>query len=274
MEYPCIPTWMKPRQKDPFDYPLRSLEEMTFEQYVDPPLFKTKIIVNNYTAVTQMKTMHVHKSDKRNKEIRFLMRIEDMKLTPLQRKRLIFLLGPRYKNDGKVKIVMRSYDSFEENFYKACEIFQQLYWEAKRAPLRIWGKMTTLQRKRFHMKMIGKSKGPLPANFQEIKEKLYEEFIENQNKFKQLYESGEYTPQLILDEIQKRIDAGNQDKLTQEELKKAAEMQSKLESEYELKLAKERLEQNLVNQKVLSQKAYDIFFKKNFLKQESVQESK
>jgi len=39
MKYPCIPLWMKHNEKDEFDYPLRSKEEVYFEQYSTGQVF-------------------------------------------------------------------------------------------------------------------------------------------------------------------------------------------------------------------------------------------
>lgn len=64
-----------------------------------------------------------------------ILRIDKMNLSPLQRKRLIFLLGCRYKGSPKVKIVVRQYKTFEENYYRGLDIIKQLYWEALRAPI-------------------------------------------------------------------------------------------------------------------------------------------
>ena len=62
--------------------------------------------------------------------------MRDMNLFPMQRERLIFLLGPRYKPEKphRLKIVVKQYPDFEDNCNKAFEILKELYWEALRAP--------------------------------------------------------------------------------------------------------------------------------------------
>ena len=58
-----------------------------------------------------------------------------MGLSPTQKQRLIFLLGSRYrKGNPNVKITVKQFDNFEQNYYKALDIIKQLFWEAKRAP--------------------------------------------------------------------------------------------------------------------------------------------
>lgn len=59
-----------------------------------------------------------------------------MNLAPLQRERLIFLLGPRYnpKYPWLFKVVAKQYPDFSDNMDRAYEILKELYWEALRAP--------------------------------------------------------------------------------------------------------------------------------------------
>jgi len=59
-----------------------------------------------------------------------------MKLAPLQRERFIFLLGPRFnpKKPFDVRLVMRQYNDYQQNFDRACEVLREMYWEALRAP--------------------------------------------------------------------------------------------------------------------------------------------
>jgi len=48
---------------------------------------------------------------------------------------LIFLLGPRYKNDNIMKIVIDQYEDPIQNVNKGLEIVKELYFEALRAPM-------------------------------------------------------------------------------------------------------------------------------------------
>jgi hypothetical protein len=57
-----------------------------------------------------------------------------MKLTKLQKARLIQLLGVRYKNSDIFNIQADMLPTWEENLAKAVEISREIYWEALRAP--------------------------------------------------------------------------------------------------------------------------------------------
>jgi len=57
-----------------------------------------------------------------------------MGLTKLQRKRLIALIGTRYKQSDKFALTCDVYATWEENLVKILEMARELYWEAKRAP--------------------------------------------------------------------------------------------------------------------------------------------
>ncbi len=256
MTYPCVPVWMKEREKDQFDYPLRSAKEIAFEQHMNPPLFTANIVYNDYRAISEMTTLHVHKADNRNNEIKLEMRIEDMFLTPLQKKRLIFLLGPRWRGDGKVKIVMRKYTNMKDNLNKAFETFRQLYWEAKRAPMYIWARMNNTQRRKAARKVFGHK---LPENIQELKEKANKEVEEQQKQFYEMYDNRQYTAQVFKDSVQKRLDekysSGSAEAKSQEQ--RELEIQKKTESF----IAKEEIEKSLVKKKVLTKKAFETFFR-------------
>lgn len=57
-----------------------------------------------------------------------------MSFSPQQRERFIYLLGPRYLGGHKVKIVMKQYNTYQENYIRAMETLREIFWEAKRAP--------------------------------------------------------------------------------------------------------------------------------------------
>jgi hypothetical protein len=259
MTYPCVPVWMKERTRDEFDYPLRSAKEIAFEQYLNPPLFAVDISVNNYAAIDNMQSMHVHKADNRNNEIKIETRIEDMYLTPLQKRRLIFLLGPRYLGDGKVKIVMRKYTNLQDNLNKAIEIFQQLYWEAKRAPMYIWHKMSRKQQTRAKKKALG-IKGPLHANYRKSGKELQEFINQKKQYFNQIYESGQFNAEFVTKNIDKILDAAYKTKDSSNDQEEHIK-RSILERQAEERIARDQIQQNLVKQQVLSKKAYETFFK-------------
>ena len=259
MSYPCIPKWMKAREKDPFDYPLRSRKEIAFEQYMNPPLFTVTVIKNNYMALSEMSTLNVHKADCRNSQIIIEGNIEHMNLTPLQKKRLIFLLGRRWKNDGKVKIVARQYTNMDHNLSRGFDIFRQLYWEAKRAPMYIWAKMKNSERRAATRRVYGN----MPVEKVNLLKKEAETEVSKQmDYFNRIYDSGDYTPKFIKDNIQKHLDL-SQEKLSADELKQKEEQIMEAERKAEELLARDNIEKNLVKIQILSKKAYETFFSKD-----------
>lgn len=61
--------------------------------------------------------------------------MNEMNLSPKQKERLIFLLGPRYKNDNIMKIVVDMHEDYTQNLEKGIEMVKELYLEALRAPM-------------------------------------------------------------------------------------------------------------------------------------------
>jgi len=70
----------------------------------------------------------------KNRKVIIEMDMAEMRLTKLQRARLIQLLGPRYKNRPLFRIQCEAFGSWQENLVKVLEMAKELYWEAKRAP--------------------------------------------------------------------------------------------------------------------------------------------
>jgi len=127
-QYPVIPPWLETFNKDPFDYKLRSRDDIIAEQEVSPPDFPIRVIVQDYPADANYETAD------RSRKMQIELNMRDMNLTKLQRKRLIFLLGPRYKDSDIFKLTADMYATQEENLAKVLEIARELFWEAKRAP--------------------------------------------------------------------------------------------------------------------------------------------
>ena len=50
MSYSCVPEWMKPAEKDPFDYQLRSKDEIKEEFKYNPAEFLIQAKYKKYTA--------------------------------------------------------------------------------------------------------------------------------------------------------------------------------------------------------------------------------
>jgi len=74
--------------------------------------------------------------DNRERVAKISLDMRDLRLAPLQRDRLIYLLGPRWSDARKhhIKIVYGQYNTFGENYIRCFETLRELYWEAKRAP--------------------------------------------------------------------------------------------------------------------------------------------
>lgn len=266
MKYPCIPMWMKNREKDPFDYPLRSKKEIAFEQYVRPPMFGMKVIMNDYQVISSNKTYAVHKGDNRNNIAKIELDLNKMDLSPLQEKRLIFLLGPRYKaNSRTFRIVSRQYTNWDHNMARIMDIFRQLYWEAKRAPAFYLPIMKNKQRRNLRDKILGK--GLTTEQRQEKIKQLSQRYDEDKAEFENLWESGTYTKEHLF----KKIEVILKDKFKKEGTDLSEEGKLSSERAEEL-LKRENIERELVKKKVLSPKAYEMFFSKQALESEKTQE--
>lgn len=131
MSYTCVPEWMKPAAQDPFDYKLRSKEEVVEEfKYFNVPFPLQATYIKYAAGDTRMED----NLDNRDRVAKIWVHLNTINLAPLQRERFIYLLGNRWTGSDKVKIVCRQYNTFHENFVRAHEIMREIYWEAKRAP--------------------------------------------------------------------------------------------------------------------------------------------
>lgn len=123
---------MKEKLADPFDYPLRSPKEIREEQRIDPPTFPITVIGKVYAMGDKR---YEDNKDTRSSVAKFTINLHELKLTPLQKQRFIFLLGPRYNpKSDVVKFVCRQYNTYNENMIKALEQCKMVYWESLRAP--------------------------------------------------------------------------------------------------------------------------------------------
>ena len=82
MSYNCVPEWMKPAPKDPFDYKLRSKEEILeeFKYYEEP--FTVEACYKKYTAGD---TRMEDNLDTRDRVAKITVNLKEMGLAPLQR---------------------------------------------------------------------------------------------------------------------------------------------------------------------------------------------
>jgi len=108
MSYTQVPDWLRKQDRDPFDYQLRSKQELQEEQKYFPPDFFWEVELNKYPA-GDVREHGNTRIDHRDKVCKLHFDMGAMGLSPEQRERMVFLLGPRYKPEhgNRVKIVSR-----------------------------------------------------------------------------------------------------------------------------------------------------------------------
>jgi Mitochondrial ribosomal subunit protein len=116
ISYTCVPEWMKPAERDPFYYKLRSKEEVAEEFKYYPPNFAFNLIYTKYCAEDYL--ADEDNLDNRERIAKISVYLPELKLAPLQRERFLYLLGPRYTGSDNIKIVCRQYNTYNENFQK------------------------------------------------------------------------------------------------------------------------------------------------------------
>ncbi len=248
--------WEKKRFIDPFDYPLRSKKEILIEQEISPPNFPMKLVRNRYLGSEL--TYKPMQEDKKGKEAKLIIDMNHMNLSELQKKRLIFLLGPRYKNSSVFKIVYRNYDSFEKNLLKAFDLLKMLYIEAKRAPVFHPVKATLRERKKFFRRAFGKTKEEREKNLKLNQEKYKKELEE----FEKLWENRaeNFTEEKIAERMQKRLASF---KLEKEDLYREQAKERKSALLEDLAVTKQEVEQKIIENKKLTPAAFKLFFDSN-----------
>ena len=137
--YPCVPDYQIHVPADPFDYKLRTKEEVMEEHKYFPPDLLLKMHYRRYMATDTREHVDTN-TESRDRVAKIEIDIREFCLAPLQRERFVFLLGPRYNplRPYYCKIVCRQYATFAENFLKANELLREIYWESLRAPSTLW----------------------------------------------------------------------------------------------------------------------------------------
>ncbi|CAG9315627.1 unnamed protein product [Blepharisma stoltei] len=126
-----LPPWQKSIWRDPFDYPLRTIEQVKEEIKNNPPSQKVAAQVVHYYGKNATVPNRV---DLPSQVVKMWVDMRNWNLTKLQKERLIFLLGTRYKNSPTFKVVCNHYATREENWQKCMDILHELFYECKRAP--------------------------------------------------------------------------------------------------------------------------------------------
>lgn len=129
-----IPQWNKKLYRDPFDYPLRSIEEVKKELENFPIDRTARIEIVHYTDRFDKRYAEKKYIDTQEGVVKMWINMNNWNLTPKQKDRLIFLLGTRYKGDPEFKIVSRQYPYRDQNIQKCLDTAYELLMEAKRAP--------------------------------------------------------------------------------------------------------------------------------------------
>ena len=159
MSYTQIPPWLKKQERDPFDYKLRSKEEVLLDSKYFPPEFEW----NNQITMYPSGDVREHgntRIDNRDKKARISLSLKDLCLAPLQRQRFCFLLGPRYKKDSDlIKLSCCKFLTYNENYLRVLEQLREIYWESLRAPEESdTFKRNPYRKEKIIKKMLGKTK--------------------------------------------------------------------------------------------------------------------
>lgn len=167
LSYSCVPEFMKPAPQDPFDYKLRSKQEVAEEFKYYTPEFNIGVIYKKYTAGD---TRAEDNLDNRERVAKIFVNLKDLKLAPLQRERFIYLLGNRWIGSDKVKIVCKQYNTFHENYHRAMEILREILWESKRAPDTNTIALRNPYRREQFKKSLGRTREERLANLEKKKD--------------------------------------------------------------------------------------------------------
>jgi hypothetical protein len=146
-----IPFWNKTKEDDHFDYKLRNKEEVYYQMFMIPP--KYEVTLEREIPIQYVLERATANRNRYNK-VRLLVDIKDMAIFPLQLERLCFLLGPRYKNDYKIKLNVNVDEDFKVNVGKGLDMLRQLYIESIRAPIEMVGK-TEIEKERLLENFVG-----------------------------------------------------------------------------------------------------------------------
>ena len=136
-----------------------------------PPNFTLNVDYKRYTA-GDYRQNNPNNLDDRDRISKITGDLREFNLAPLQRKRFIFLLGPRWdpKKPNHVKIVTKQYPTFLENYFKGLETIKELYWEALRAPEdRVDFKVDPYLKQKYMWRHLGRTKEERDKKKRELK---------------------------------------------------------------------------------------------------------
>mmetsp|Transcript_43006 Transcript_43006/g.31401 ORF Transcript_43006/g.31401 Transcript_43006/m.31401 type:complete len:126 (+) Transcript_43006:63-440(+) len=108
-KYECIPEWMTPAERDPFNYKLRSKEDIIHEfKYFTHPM-ELGVAYKGYPSGDKRVEDNI---DNRDRVAKVFVSMNSLGLSTLQRERFIYLLGPRYTGSDNIKIVCRRFNTY------------------------------------------------------------------------------------------------------------------------------------------------------------------
>lgn len=194
-EYPCVPSFMKAVKPDPFDYPLQTKEQVR-AQLVEEPIYEMFVgrELNNRSGIP----LDYPQDGKMlaDEQVIAKFNIHKLPMSSLQKERLIFLLGGRYKPEtGEFKIKCKQYPTFDQNYKRLNEIIKELFLEALRAPRIDIASIRNPYKKDREKRKLGRTKEERDAKlaayekYKEDAHKLHKEegkFLKHENFLKDL----------------------------------------------------------------------------------------
>lgn len=178
MQYDYVPDFMKAVKTDPFDYPLQSREEVRKQIYSTPEL--------NYMNTTVTQVYHDRTivpidapmigDFKESIHPKITIDISKLGLSSLQKERMIYLLGPRYRGNNMITLNCKQYDNFDQNYAKLEETIKELMIETLRAPQVEIDCIRNPYRHDRYKKLLGRTKEQRDAKRALIKQKKDENY--------------------------------------------------------------------------------------------------
>lgn len=253
----CLPYWMKTKKDDPFDYKLRSKEEVYYQLYLNPPIFNISVFRESSVYDKGYKPEF---DNNRYNKVKLYVKMTDLKLFPLQAQRLKFLLGRRLKpNSGFMKIVVDNADEVDKNIAIGIDTIKQLYFEALRAPLFIEDYMTEEEIKQRN-DAYGNTREESEKNLKIFTDKTsseYKSFLE----FYKIVGNPNVKHEVKLAEWIKLIKSMIIDDVNEKETQSTSE-EKKIKKKDVLKepITRKSAYNNLKNDGLITEKAYKLFF--------------
>ena len=129
-KYEAIPDFLNMKKKDPFDYRLRSIQEVKND--LKDEKFNLPLEIKFFKFP---EFLPKHKQKQKNRPVIFICDMKKIFLSEKQKERMVYLVGDRY-NEKKEHWKMRIdyFDDPELNMKRGFEIIDELYLETLRAP--------------------------------------------------------------------------------------------------------------------------------------------